>query len=145
MNELLQKIRNFFAKRWDLILKHGETAIKVTDLIKSVIENPALDYVVLLTPIKGDDILLSKAKKIAPRLSLNLGLAMSIIKESEASEKPEIALGKVLGLLSKEVGKSLRPIFYRELSGAIAEALSDGKISGGEAIALVQLIRKGRL
>lgn len=146
MKKLLEKIKNALLKAFgallDFFVRNGEVAIKVTNTVKEIINNPAIDWVVALTPTKADDKLLAEAKKIVPQVALKVGLAMNIITIAEAEEDKVIAFSKVLDFVSTQLSEEGKAIFYRELSGAVAEALSDGNISGGEAIAIVQLIFK---
>jgi len=123
-------------------IKNGNVAIKVTNIVKGIIENPAIEWAVALTPTKKDDEILAKAKEIVPRLAVKIGLAMGIIKEVEASANIEVAFSRVLNYVSESLPEEGKAIFYRELSGAIAEALSDGNMSTAEAVGIVQLIFK---
>ena len=146
MKKLLEKIKTAllkaFGKLLDFLVKNGEISIKVTNIVKEIINNPAIDWVVALTPTKEDDKVLAFAKTITPKISLKVGLAMNIISIADAESDQAIAFSKVLDFVSDQLPEEGKSIFYRELSGAIAEALSDGKISGGEAVAIVQLIFK---
>ena len=146
MKKLLEKIKNALIKAFgallDFLVKNGEVAIKATNTVKEIINNPAMDWVVALTPTKADDKILAKAKKIIPELSVKVALAMNIISIAESEEDETIAFSKVLAFVSDQLPEEGKAIFYRELSGLVAEALSDGNISGGEAIAIVQLIFK---
>lgn len=146
MKKLFEKIKiallGAFGKLLDFLVDHGKVAIKVTDIVKSVIENPLIDYAVALTPSKKDDEVLAKAKEIVPKIALKVGLAMNIVSIADAQDDETIAFSKVLEYVSNQLPDDGKAIFYRELSGAIAEALSDGNMSGGEAVAIVQLIFK---
>lgn len=146
MKKLFEKIKlallGAFGKLLDFLVKHGEVAVKVTNIVKGVIENPAIDMVVALTPTKKDDELLRKAKQILPNVAVKIGIAMNVVSIAEAEADQAIAFSKVLDYVSNQLPDEGKAIFYRELSGAIAESLSDGNISGGEAIAIVQLIFK---
>ena len=146
MKKLLEKIKKGLIKAFgallEFLVKNGEVAIKVTNLVKEVVNNPAIDWVVALTPTKADDKILSIAKVMLPELAVKVGLAMNIVTIAESEEDEAIAFSKVLGFVSDQLSEEGKAIFYRELSGLIAEALSDGNISGGEAVAIVQLIFK---
>jgi len=146
MKKLLEKIKNALLKAFgallDFLVKNGEVAIKVTNTVKEIINNPAIDWVVALTPTKADDKILKEAKIIVPKIAVKVGLAMNIISIADAEEDEIIAFSKVLEFASSQLSDEGKAIFYRELSGAVAEALSDGTISGGEAIGIVQLIFK---
>ena len=107
-----------------------------------MIENPLVNWAVLLTPTKKDDALLAKAKVLIPQVGVKVAMAMGILNQVNESETTEQAFGKVLEYVSKSLPMEGRAIFYRELSGQLAEALSDGKVSTAEAVALVQLIFK---
>lgn len=146
MKKLFEKIKlallGAFGKLLDFLVDHGKVAIKVTDIVKSVIENPAIEWAIALTPNKKDDELLKKAKEIVPQIAVKVGIAMNIVSIADSETDQNIAFAKVLEFVSNQLPEEGRAIFYRELSGAIAESLSDGNMSGGEAVAIVQLIFK---
>lgn len=146
MKKLFKKIKlaleKAFGELLGFLVKNGTVAIKVTDIVKGVIENPAIEWAVALTPTKKDDEILARAKVLVPTLAVKIGLAMGIIKEVEASANIEVAFSRVLNHVTEFLPDEGRAIFYRELSGAIAKALSDGNMSTAEAIGIVQLIFK---
>lgn len=144
MKNLLKKIKDFLAKAWGnlffFLIDKGEVAINVTNVIKDIINNPAIDWVVALTPTAADDRVLAKAKVWVPKVANQIGLAMGILKSAE-DEKD--AFEKVLNYVS-QLPIEGKAIFLREFSGQLALALSDdGKISPAEMIGLVQLVYKG--
>lgn len=144
MKKLINKIKTFLAKAWGslffFLVDKGEVAIKVTNVVKDILNNPAIDWVVELTPTKADDILVSKAKVFVPKVANQIGLAMGILRNAE-DEKD--AFEKVLNYVS-QLPLEGKAIFLREFSGHLALALSDdGKVSPAEMIGLVQLIYKG--
>jgi len=120
----------------------GQIAIKVTNIVKDFIENPAVDLVVALTPNKKDDVLLARAKVLVPKILVQIGMAMAIVQKAEAESDPEVAYSVVLSYISTKLPEDGKAIFYRELSGRVAQALSDGNMSVAESIGLVQLIFK---
>lgn len=146
MKKLLERIKNAllkaFGKLLELLVNNGEIAIKVTNTVKEIINNPAIDWVVALTPNKTDDKVLAQAKKVVPELAIKIGIAMNILTIADAEEDQAIAFSKVLEFVSNQLPDEGKAIFYRELSGIIAESLSDGHITGGEAVAIVQLVFK---
>lgn len=146
MKKLFERIKNALAKAFgamlEFLVKNGNVAIKVTDIVKGIINNPGIEWAVALTPTKKDDEALAKAKELVPQLAVKIGLAMTIITETEAAATPEVAFSRILNHVSNLLPDEGKAIFYRELSGAIAEALSDGEMSTGEAVGIVQLIFK---
>jgi hypothetical protein len=142
INQIKLTLSRVFGSFLNFLVERGNVAVKVTDIVKSFIENPAVDLVVSLTPTKKDDLILMKAKKLIPKVSLQIGMAMAIISEAEAAENEAEAFSKVLAYVSSNLPEDGKAIFYRELSGRVAEALSDGTVSTAEAISIVQLIFK---
>jgi hypothetical protein len=143
MKKVIEKIKlaigKVFGSILEFIIDNGEVAIKATNIVKTVINNPLVDYTVALTPTKADDILMVKAKKLVPALSVKLAFAMGIAKEAELSGDPLVIAGKVFDIIRESIPEEGRAIFYRELSGKIGVALADGKITSGEIIAILQL------
>lgn len=142
MRRIINAIKNAFGSALSFLISRGEVAVKATDIVKQVIENPLVNWAVLLTPTKADDVLLAKAKVLIPKLGVKVAMAMGILNQVNESETTEQAFGKVLEYVSQSLPMEGRAIFYRELSGQLAESLSDGKVSTAEAVALVQLIFK---
>jgi hypothetical protein len=147
MKKLGAIIKLFVERVWGKLLMflvdNGETAIKVTNIIKDVIEHPAVSWVVVMTPTTKDDVILAKAKQIAPKVVLQVGLAMGIIKTVNETENPLEASGKVIEYIRKFIPEEGKGMFYRELSGKLMVILADGKVSVAEAVGLVQFLFKG--
>jgi hypothetical protein len=143
MKRVIDKIKlavgKVFGGILEFIIDNADVAIKVTNIVKEVINNPLVDYTVALTPTKRDDVLLFKAKQLAPMILTKLAFAMGIAKEAELSGDPLIVTGKVFEIVRQSIPLEGRAIFYRELSGKIALALADGKITEGEIIGILQL------
>lgn len=146
MKKLIAFIQNTLAKLWggvlQFVIERGETAVKVTNIIKSVVESQALSFIVLATPTKGDDVLLAKAKVLAPKIVLQVGLAMNIITEIDEAEDEIQAASRILEYVKTYIPEKGHGIFYREFTGELIEALADGQVSGPEAFALGQLVFK---
>jgi hypothetical protein len=149
MIQLYNKIKSALSKAFGSALTYlvdrGEVAIKVTNILKSVVQSPVTGFLVALTPTKSDDILLAKAKILVPSVAVNVALAMSIIKEADVVGDPDQVLALILDKIRLHLPEEGKAIFYRELSGKIAEALSDGRLSTAEPVGIVQLVFKKRL
>lgn len=142
INQIKTTLSRVFGSFLTFLVDRGQVAVTATNILKSIIENPALSFVTELTPNKKDDALLAKAKKLVPNLAVKVALAMSIIKETDAQADKDIALSIILDKVRDHLPEDGKAIFYRELSGAIAEALSDGTVTTAEAVAIVQLVFK---
>jgi hypothetical protein len=144
MKSIINKIKVFLMNAWGnlfgFLVSKADVAIKLTDIVKSVIDNPATGYAVAWTPTRLDDKLLADAKLILPKITVQLGIAMNLVNAIDAEKDPEKMAGLVFAFVSEKLPNDGKAIFYRELSGKIALALSDGKFSTGEIIALVQLV-----
>jgi hypothetical protein len=136
-------LERVWGKMLIFLVSNGEVAIKVTNIVKAVIENPAVNWAVAMTPTSVDDAVLAKAKQIVPKVVLHVGLAMGIIRAVDESEDAIEASAKVIEYVRMFIPEHGKGVFYRELSGKVLEALSDGKVSIAEAVGLVQLIFKG--
>lgn len=143
MKNLFSKIKNILAKAFDsvldFLLNNADVAIKVTNTVKEVINNPIIGLAVALTPNKKDDAILARAKLIAPDVVIKFGLALKMISIADAESDRLIAASKIMEFISNELPEEGKAIFLRELSGKIGEALSDGDISGSEIYGIIQL------
>jgi len=142
INQIKEALSKVFGGFLEILVDRGQIAIKVTNIVKDFIENPAVDLVVALTPNKKDDVLLARAKVLVPKILVQIGMAMAIVQKAEAESDPEVSYSVVLSYISTKLPEDGKAIFYRELSGRIAQALSDGNMSVAESIGLVQLIFK---
>jgi hypothetical protein len=134
--------RNIWAGTLSVLIKNSETAVKVTDIVKAVIDNPALNFVVELTPTKTDDMILAKAKKLVPMIGMRVALAFNIAEVAKSTDDELEKLTLILDLVRNQFNEDGKGAFYREFSGMLIEALSDGKISLAESLALGQFAFK---
>ncbi len=127
INQIKEALSKVFGGFLEILVDRGQIAIKVTNIVKDFIENPAVDLVVALTPNKKDDVLLARAKVLVPKILVQIGMAMAIVQKAEAESDPEVAYSVVLSYISTKLPEDGKAIFYRELSGRVAQALSDGR------------------
>lgn len=144
MKNIIEKIKLFLIKAWGnlfgFLVSKADVAIKLTDIVKSVIDNPATEWAVAWTPNQFDDKLLVDAKKLLPKITAQLGIALNLVNSIDAEKDPEKVASLVFAFVSEKLPNEGKAIFYRELSGEVAKALSDGEFTTGEIIALVQLV-----
>jgi hypothetical protein len=71
MKKIFNVIKNALTKLWGnmlaFLVERGDVAVKVTNIIKEIVENPAINYIVALTPTSKDDVILAKAKALIPK------------------------------------------------------------------------------
>lgn len=143
MKNPLNSIKLFLLKFWGKILKilvsKGNVAIKVTNIIKEGLNDKTLNLVVALTPTEKDDFLLAKAKQLSSKISIQVGIAMGLLKSGENETE---AFKNIMDYVS-ELPIEGKAIFLREFSGKLGAALDDGKISDGEWVGLLQMIYHG--
>jgi hypothetical protein len=134
--------RNIWAGTLSVLIKNSETAVKVTDIVKSIIENPALNFAIELTPTQKDDYLLARAKKLVPVIGMRVALAFNIAEVAKSTEDEFEKFTLIMDLVREQFNADGKGAFYREFSGMVLEALSDGKISLAESVGLVQFAFK---
>lgn len=151
MKELVSRVKGFLQNLLgDLLpslLRNGDAAIRVVNIVKEVIESPALNVTVALTPTKKDNIALVKAKAVTTALIVKLGLAMGLVDTITAGQDNVKNVAKwITERLKESSSDSQRAVFYRELAGLVLESLmDDGKITLGEYVAIAQFLFKKRL
>jgi hypothetical protein len=134
--------RNIWAGTLSVLIKNSETAVKVTDIVKSIIENPALNFAVELTPTQKDDYLLAKAKKLVPMIGMRVALAFNIAEVAKSTDDEFEKFTLIMDLVREQFNEDGKGAFYREFGGMVLEALSDRKISLAESVAIVQFAFK---
>ena len=138
-------MKNFFkkvfgtVKKWyeaifDKFENHASAAVRLVNLVKHVVHSPVVSTIVQLTPTKGDDYLLSRAKLILDSIALKIGVANGIISESESKSQ---AVAKLIEHL-KTLNPEMQDIFWVKLAGDINVALSDDELTLSEAIMITQ-------
>lgn len=120
-----------FEKLSPKLQKVVEIGVKVTDAVKEVVSNPALDFITALIKTGADDEVISKIRSSLPSILKTLGL----IKDSKGAEG-ELLSYAVNELMSRtDKGKAL---VWKQLSALLIEALSDGELSEDEAYNLAK-------
>ena len=146
MKKIFSSIKNALTKLWGnmlaFLVERGDVAVRITNIVKDVIEHPTISFAVAMTPTKKDDVLLAKAKLLVPKIALQVGLAMNMIKAVDAAENELQAASRVIDYARQYINEDGKGMFYREFGGKVAEYLADGELDAAEAVALVQLVFK---
>ena len=140
MKKLFESIKAFvkriFSRAFDYAKANSEVAVQIVQKFKELIDSPIADIAVALIPGTGDDILLAKARKVAPEVVIKFGIAHNIF---QASEDATTALQKIQEYILT-LPLDGRGSFYARFAADFAVAISDGEITLPEAYALTQTI-----
>jgi ribosome-associated translation inhibitor RaiA len=134
--KLFEKVKELFSDSFDKLRLFSGVAVKVTAVIKEVVENPLLGLAVDLTKTTKDNQILAKVLVIVPQVTAHIAIAHGIIQATDDNSDTTGALIEHL----RKISPAARASFWVMLSGEINKALADGKISLAEAIALAQLV-----
>lgn len=138
MKKLFQKISTLWqkltGKAKKVIKDHIEPAIKVVEILKDAVNNPALNLVVSLTPFNWDDEAFKIAKSVLPKALLE----MRILKEVTVGSNTAI-IQKIVEEIRKFTNSN-QAKFYEDLTVKLSVMLSDGKLSIDEAAELVKFV-----
>lgn len=145
MGKLLRKIWKWVNKLWRSLDKEIEELIplatKFVQGFKKAVESHqvgyALEIVKFIIPGDWDDKIIDKVMKLGkeyvPKVALQLGIIDSVLGIVDENEQM-IAVVEVL----KGANDDLKSDYWHELAQQILKALSDGKLTLGEAGALVE-------
>lgn len=136
-------IKNFLKNIWDLfrqwyevagdfIKDHIHVAVVVTENIKNFVDNPVGDFLLTVVDDKVPGDLKEKVKEVLPKVLLGL----HIIDDCKDLEKEETL--KCVADHLKDLAPDIKNVVYHSLAVTLAERLSDGQISFGDAVALVE-------
>jgi hypothetical protein len=136
-------IKNFLQNIWDLFRQWfhvAEQAIKdnihvavvITENVKKFIDNPVGDFLLTVVDDHIPGNVSEKVKEILPKVLLTLG----IISDCKELDKEETL--KCIADHLRIASDDIKNVFYHSLAVTLAEKMSDGKISFGDAIALVE-------
>jgi hypothetical protein len=130
MKKLFQKIKALFIRIKPQFQNTIETAVMITEKVKEIINSPAIDVLTQMTAFEQDEKILAALRNALGYVSDVLGIA----KKHETPSKQLQEIAKVMRKRSPQFQK----LFYRELSSALAHALSDGKLTAWELFTLTQ-------
>jgi spermidine/putrescine-binding protein len=143
-NAIVSFTQRILGNVFNTFKEQSHTAVKVTDLLKRVVESPITDVVVTLIPGDVDDKILAKLRTVIGPVAEKTALAHGILQSSDTNSDVVDAVIQKL----KELKPELRANFWVTFSAELNLALADGKISFSEAYILAQLafleIRKNR-
>jgi hypothetical protein len=141
MKDLLQKIIEFIKSKFQNIFEifrlNSEVAVKVTNTLKSIVESPIVDFVTDLIPGDLDDKIHEKLKVVIPIVAQKIAITHGILSINDRNTD---AISAIIEHLKNEVNPGLKISFWIMFAGELNIALSDGKITLSEAIALSQII-----
>lgn len=138
MKKIWFKIKAFFGfiflKFRRVIKKNVEPAIKVVNILKDIIESPAVSVGVALTPFAWDDNLVKLAKSALPKALL----ALQILKDTIGKSNEEMV--KAIVDEVRKYTPDAKAKFYEDLATMLAHDLSDGELSIAELSDLVKFV-----
>lgn len=141
----MTKVWKWIRKMWKNLDKTVEKVIPIaTNIVqgfKTAVENKQVGYVLDMVkfaiPGDTDDKIINKAmelaKKYIPKVALQLGIINSILDIEDTNEQM-LAVVEAL----KGANADTKSDYWHELSAQILKALSDNKITLGEAGVLVE-------
>jgi hypothetical protein len=143
--KLMKKVWSWIRKMWKNLDKAVEKAIPVATAIvegvKTAVENDqvkyALEIVKFAIPGDTDDKIIDKAMELAQKYIPEIALKLKIINSIAGIEDTNEQMLAVVGAL-KLANKDTKSDYWHELSAQILKALSDNKITLGEAGVLVE-------
>lgn len=128
--KLFWKLRSLFKAGKELLTENAEKAVKIVQIVKTVIDSPAVDLVTALTPFNDERIV------SITREALSYTLNVLSVSRYENEQEQLKAISEILEKASPQFKK----LFYRELAASLAYALNDGKITAWEAFTLTQTV-----
>lgn len=143
---MLQKMKKFLDKIWrslndlfqttfDFLIKNSIVAVRITDVLKNVVEHQLAEFVVTVIPGEIDDKILHILKKVVPEISHKLAVIHGLLQEGDSKSD---SIDRIITYL-QSLNPDARVSFWIMFSGELNLALSDGKINLAEAVALAQL------
>lgn len=133
---------DFFTGSEEKAKKFATTVIKMTNAVKAVVDSPLCDVgaILLKKAIPGatDDVIidtiLTKADEILPKLIAQEAIVLGLLENSTVEEKANYVLSKIK--FASDIDKDE---FYHKFCVRAIVALSDGKLSYGEAVILGEM------
>ena len=126
-------IRKLFRASHDVIESAVVPAMKIIDVVRAVLENPAIDFITALTKTDKDNQLVTAARRWLPEIAE----AWGIVRDARTKTIEEVLSGIMNHL--NGLPEITRHRLYREIAAELAECLSDGELTVSESIVVVQL------
>jgi hypothetical protein len=136
--KIKSKVSILFSKFKKTLENNIEPAIKVVNIIKEAVENPALNILVTITPFGWDDEALKLAKSVLPKALLELQILNVAVGKSNTE------LVKTIVEEIRQYTPNARTQFYEDLAVMVSIMLSDGKLSVDEAAQLVKFVYENK-
>jgi hypothetical protein len=115
---------------------NAHQAVTIVEGLKKLLDTNIPDIITMLIPGSKDDMLVAYLRDIVPPILEKTIIALNIVKSNNQKSK---IIEKGLEYL-KGATKDQKALFYTTFAAELNIALSDGKISFGEAIILSQLV-----
>lgn len=135
INKLNFFIRTLFDKAYKVAKANSVIAVRVTQMLKTVVESPFMDIVTDIIPIDYDDEILYILRREIPKVAMKVAIFSNIVQESDKSAD---AVEKII-LYLKGLNPQGRLGFWVTFAGELNIALSDGKLTFNESVILTQL------
>lgn len=146
MKQLLKKLWamavNFFAGSDQKAKKFTETVIKITNAVKEFVDSPLCDIAAFglkkAIPGVADDVvidgILTEADRLLPKIIAQEVIVLGLLENSTVEEKANYVLSKIK--FASDLDKNE---FYHKFCVRAVLALSDGKLTYGEAVILAEM------
>ena len=132
ISNIFDLFKQWFDVAESFVKDNIHTAVVVTENVKKFLDNPVGDFLVEVIDEKIPGHLAEKVKEVLPKLLLSLNIIDHCKDLSQ-----EVTLKCVSEQLAVS-SDTIKDVFYHSLAVTLSESLSDGKISFGDAVALVE-------
>lgn len=146
MRKLLKKLWamavDFFTGSDEKAKKFTETVIKITNAVKDFIDSPICDIAAFglkkAIPGVSDDVIidsvLTEADRLLPKIIAQEAIVLGLLENSTVEEKANFIISKIK--FASDLDKNE---FYHKFCVRAVLALSDGKLTYGEAVILAEM------
>jgi hypothetical protein len=135
LDKIWRSLNDLFQTTFDFLIKNSIVAVRITDVLKNVVEHQLAEFVVTVIPGEIDDKILHILKKVVPEISHKLAVIHGLLQEGDSKSD---SIDRIITYL-QSLNPDARVSFWIMFSGELNLALSDGKINLAEAVALAQL------
>jgi hypothetical protein len=140
-------VKGLFSKASQEVKDHVPTAIRIVEEFKKIKDGPVDDIVLSVVkaaiPGTADDIFIDTLSKAVDKALPIVLSSMYLIKEIAEIEDKNLQLQAILEII-KVSPENSQAMFFHNLCSMILVALSDGKLSIGEAFGISEYAWKNR-
>jgi hypothetical protein len=137
MKKIILLLRKLFAKSKLFAEKYVHPSVDVVNALKQLIDSPVVPLITAIIPGTLDDVIAARVKQLLPEVLKVLGFVEDCIDAKNGDTVLQCAIAKI-----RLFNETRKDAAWHNIATLLSQYLSDGKLSGSEAIHLAEMSYK---